>query len=74
LLRYCYYFSYAQKNDNKNQKVDDNMRRKESGKQTKITEIAITGDKMSGHCGLFFFLKYAENIGFTGSLKRSLVF
>jgi len=54
------------KNDNKNQtqKVDDNMRRKESGKQTKITKTAITDDKMSGRGGLFFFLKYVENIGF----------
>ena len=40
------------------------MRTKESEKQVKITKLAITDDKMSGRGGLFFFLKYVENIGF----------
>ncbi len=40
------------------------MAKKYDTKQVKISKIEITDDKMSGRGGLFFFLRYVENIRF----------
>jgi hypothetical protein len=40
------------------------MATKHDTKQVKISKVEITKDKMSGRGGLFFFLRYVENIGF----------
>jgi hypothetical protein len=40
------------------------MATKHDTKQVKISKVEITDDKMSGRGGLFFFLRYVENIGF----------
>lgn len=54
------------------------MKKKTNSKQVKISKIEVTAEKMSGRGGLFFFIKYVENIGFfklfeqcLGSLKGS---
>ena len=40
------------------------MATKHNTKQVKISKVETTDDKMSGRGGLFFFLRYVENIGF----------
>ncbi|RPH99210.1 MAG: hypothetical protein EHM72_11740 [Calditrichaeota bacterium] len=40
------------------------MEKKSDSKQAKITKIEVTTDKISGRGGLFFFIKYVENIRF----------
>lgn len=40
------------------------MKKKANSKQAKITKIEVTTDKISGRGGLFFFVKYVENICF----------
>ena len=40
------------------------MQKKADTKQPKITKIEVTTDKISGRGGLFFFIKYVENICF----------
>lgn len=40
------------------------MAKKHDTKQVKISKVEITDDKMSGRGGLFFFLRYVENIRF----------
>jgi hypothetical protein len=40
------------------------MEKKAGSKQAKITKIEVTNDKISGRGGLFFFMKYVENIRF----------
>ena len=40
------------------------MAKKSDIKQVKISKIEITNEKLSGRGGLFFFLRYVENIGF----------
>ena len=40
------------------------MEKKADTKQAKITKIEVTSDKISGRGGLFFFMKYVENIRF----------
>ena len=40
------------------------MEKKADSKQAKITKIEVTSDKISGRGGLFFFIKYVENIRF----------
>jgi len=40
------------------------MTRKFVSMQAKITRVVVTGDKLSGRGGIFFFLRYVENILF----------
>lgn len=40
------------------------MRKKSISKQVKISKVAVTSDKLSSRGGLFFFLRYVENINF----------
>ena len=40
------------------------MATKQVKKQAKISAIEITNEKLSGRGGIFFFLRFIENIGF----------
>lgn len=48
------------------------MAKKCGKKQVKISKIEITNEKLSGRGGLFFFLRYVENIGFYSLLDKKL--
>jgi len=50
------------------------MRSNRARKQAKITKLAITQDKIASRGGLFFFLKYVENIGFYSLFEKSFGF
>ena len=46
------------------------MATKHGTKQVKISKVETTDDKMSGRGGLFFFLRYVENIGFYSFFEK----
>jgi len=46
------------------------MKKKADSTQAKITKIEVTNDKINGRGGLFFFMKYVENIRFFTFFKN----
>jgi hypothetical protein len=61
-------------NKTTNPKGVDNMATKHDTKQVKISKVEMTDDKMSGRGGLFFFLRYVENIGFYSFFEKHFHF
>jgi len=53
-----------------NPKGGNNMATKHDQKQVKISKVEMTDDKMSGRGGLFFFLRYVENIHFYSFFEK----